>query len=110
MDGVEFTGTGFCVGDNVTFICNTPSIVHQWRGPDINRALVTSSMPEKTGPDNMFTLVVVNSSASGFVTSLSVKVYSEFNGGNITCSDGNTPPTFIQSATATVLGKIEKCR
>ena len=25
MVGVEYTGTGFCVGDNVSFTCNIPS-------------------------------------------------------------------------------------
>ena len=108
MDGVEFTGTGFCAGDNVTFICDVLSNVHQWNGPDIDRALVTTTMPQSVGPDNRFTSAVVNFSASGLITSLSVKVYSGFNGTMITCSDGSPMTTNIQTATATVLGKILK--
>ena len=106
MDGVEFTGTGFCVGDNVTFICDLKLFTHQWEGPEINRALVARTILQNVGPGGQFTLAVVNSSASGLVTSLSVKVYSGFNGANISCSDDSLLPTNIQSATATVLGKI----
>ena len=106
MDGVKFTGTGFCVGDNVTFVCDVQSNAHQWNGPEIDRALAAITGPQNVGPDEMFTLAVVNFSASGLISSLSVKVYSGFNGANITCSDGRILSTNIQTATATVLGKI----
>ena len=106
MDGVEFTGTGFCVGDNVTFICDILSIAHQWNGPGFSTILIAIVSSEVVGPDNRFTLAVVNSSASRIITSLSVKVYSGFNGSNITCSDYLSLSSNIQTATVTVLGKI----
>ena len=104
MDGVAFTGTEFCVGDNVTFVCDVLSSVHLWNGPGFARLLIANFPSVNDGPDGQFTLAVVNSSASGIITSLSVKVYSGVNGANINCSDGVYPP--IQSATATFLGKI----
>ena len=106
MDGVAFTGTVFCAGDNVTFICDIQSFTHQWDGPEIDKALVTTTKPLSVGPDNRFTSAVVNFSASGLITSLSGTVYSGFNGTMITCSDGNPLRTNIQTATTTVLGKI----
>ena len=104
MDGVAFTGTEFCVGDDVTFVCDVLSTVHRWDGPGFVRALIANTRSVKDGADDQFTIAVVNSSASGIITSVSVKFYSGFNGANITCSDGVNPP--MQYATATFLGKI----
>ena len=109
MEGVAFSRTGYCVGDNVTFTCTLPLFGHQWNAPGFDRGVLTTTMPQTAGPDNRFTLAVVNSSASGIITSLSVKVYSGFNGANITCSDGSAMSSNIQTAIATVLSKISKC-
>ena len=106
MDGVEFTWTGFCVGDNVTFTCTLPLIAHQWNGPGFDRVLLATSTSVMGGPDDQFTLAVVNYSALGIVTSLSVLVYSGLNGASFNCSDGGLLSTNMQTATATVLGKI----
>ena len=51
VDGMEFTGTEYCVGENVTFICSLPFVSHQWFGPKFNRILNCVSPTDMDGPD-----------------------------------------------------------
>ena len=107
MHGVMFTGTGFCVGDNITFICDIISNGHQWSIADgsqkpISRATTQSLM---VGPDNKFTLAVVRPlPKDSIVSTLSVTAYSGFNGVSITCNDGVDTRTDPRTSTASLLG------
>ena len=107
MDGVEFTGTGFCVGDNVTFICDILSNAHLWNVAGsqllISRAITMSLMG---GPDNRFSLAVARPPPNdSIITTLSVTAYSGLDGGSITCADGIGVIPESQTSTATILGK-----
>ena len=107
MNGVEFTGTEFCVGDNVTFNCNLPFGIHQWIGPEFNRILNRESPTVMVGPGDRFTLAVVQPlQNTTVITSLSLIAYSRYDGVTLTCSDGNGLVADTQTSTASVLGKI----
>ena len=107
MDGVEFTGTGFCVGDNVTFVCEILSNSHLWTvdGPQlsISRAITESTM---VGPGNRFTLAVARPLPNdSIISTLSVTAYTGFDGVSLTCADGNAVITETLTSTASLLGK-----
>ena len=107
MDGVEFTGTGFCVGDNVTFICDILSNGHVWNvaGSQLSivRAFTVSLMG---GPDNRFSLAVARPPPNdSIITTLSVTAYLGFDGVSITCADGFEAIPESQTSSATILGK-----
>ena len=108
VDGVEFTGTVFCVGDNVTFTCTVPSVAHQWSGPDDLSVLIgpLSEVPLIRGTDDRFIWTRVGNQTSGLMTSLSLIVYSGFPGATLTCSDTIQMNSETQTATATVLGEV----
>ena len=109
MDGVEFTGTKFCVGDNVTFICSLPLSTHRWTGPEFDIVFSHVFSTVMVGPDNNYTLALVQPLPNTTViTSLSLIAYSGFDGVTITCSDGNGLVADNQTSTASVLGKINK--
>ena len=110
MDGVEFTGTGFCVGDNVTFICDILSNAHLWTVAGsqmaISRRTVESLM---FGPDNMFSLALARPLPNDSITSsLSVIAYSGFNAVAITCAVAVGVTAEPQTSIATLLGKSSK--
>ena len=107
MDGVEFTGTEFCVGDNVTFICNLPLASHQWIGPQVNSIFSRVSPTELVGPGGNYTVSLVQPLPNATViTSLSLIAYSGFDGVTLTCRDGLALVDGTQTSTASVLGKI----
>ena len=107
MDGVEFTGTGFCVGDNVAFTCTVSSIAHQWRGPSFSASIIPSTLvPFMEGLDGRFRFTHVESQTSVIITSLSLVVYFGFDGATLTCSDGLEVVDETQTSTATVLGEV----
>ena len=107
MDGVEFTGTEFCVGDNVMFICNLPFGSHQWFGPEFVIILNRLSSADMVGPDDRYTLALVPPLPNTTViTSLSLIAYSGFDGVTLTCRDGVGVEADTQTSTASVLGKI----
>ena len=106
MDGVEFTGTGFCVGENVIFICDVLSNGHVWNvaGSEllIGRAVTMSLMG---GPDNRFSLAIARPPPNdSIISTLSVTAYSGFDGGSITCADSNGVIPESLTSTATILG------
>ena len=107
MDGMEFTGTGFCVGDNVIFICDILSNGHVWNVAgsqlSIGRAVTMSLIG---GPDNRFSVAVARPPPNdSIITTLSVTAYSGLDGGSITCADINGVIPESQTSTATILGK-----
>ena len=107
MDGVKFTGTEFCVGDNVTFTCTLPSLGHQWRGPGFSVIIVPASdVPFRSRTDDRLIFTRLGILPNGIITSLSLIVYSMFGGATLTCSDGIQVNTETQTSTATVLGEI----
>ena len=107
MDGVEFTGTGFCVGDNITFICDILSNSHVWNVAGSQQAIVrTITVSLMGGPDNRFSLAVARPPPNdSIITTLSVTAYLGFDGVSITCADGNGVIRESQTSTATILGK-----
>ena len=107
MDGVEFTGTGFCVGDNLTFTCTVSSLGHQWRGPSLSLTINPGSIvPYMDGPDGRFILTRVGSQRSRIITSLSLIVYFGFDGATLTCADSLLVVEETQTSTASVLGEV----
>ena len=107
MDGLEFTGTEFCVGDNIIFNCDIPSNSHHWTfaGFQLSRTRL-DTLPVKEGPDNRFTLAVAQPLPNdSIISTLSVSAYSEFDAVSITCLDGNGMISDPQTSTATILGK-----
>ncbi len=107
MDGVEFNGTGFCVGDNVTFTCTVSSLVHLWTGPSLSVSISPGTVvPFMGGPDGRFILTRVGNQTSVIITSLSLVVYSGFDATKLTCADGLLVVEETQTSTATVLGEV----
>ena len=107
MDGVEFTGTGFCVGDNVTFSCTLPSFGHQWRGPGFTVTITPASVvPFMRGTDDRLIFTRLARLPNAIITSLSLIVYSGFDGATLTCSDALQINIETQTSSATVLGEI----
>ena len=109
---VEFTGTGFCVGDNVTFICDVLSNGHGWNVAgsqlSIGRSITVSLMG---GPDNRFSLAVARPPPNGSLISiLSVIAYSGIDGVSLTCADSNEVIPETQTSTASILGKSRSHR
>ena len=106
MDGVNFSGTGFCVGDNVTFTCTVPINTHHWSGPGLSETVGAATVvPFLSGTDNQFILTRVDFQQSIISTSLSLTVYSGFDGVTLVCADGGGGNGDPQNFTATVLGK-----
>ena len=88
---MEFTGTGFCVGDNVTFVCDLPSNDHVWDIAGEPISIVHGYPSTLTGgPDRRFSLAVARPlPIDSTITTLSVIAYSGFNGVNISCFTRN---------------------
>ena len=110
MDGMEFTGTGFCVGDNVTFICDILSNAHLWTVAGsqmtISRRTIESLM---FGPYNMFSLALSRPLPNDSIISyLSVIAYSGFNAVVISCGVGVGVTAEPQTSIATLLGNSSK--
>ena len=101
--------TEFCVGENVTFICFLTSETHQWNVPGyienpdgtVNR----TSQPVEFGP--FITLRSFTDPRDiDLSSSLSVIIFPEFQGTNITCS--NFPSFTPQTLTnVQVLGEAK---
>ena len=107
MDGVVFSGTGFCVGDNVTFTCTLPSFAHQWIGPGFSETITpVTDVPFMRGTDNRLIFTRLGIHPNRIITSLSLVVYSGFDGATLTCSDGFQMNIETQTATATVFGEV----
>ena len=107
MVGVEYTGTGFCVGDNVSFTCNIPSNSHQWSVDGfrlgINRL---TPLPAVGGPDDRFILSLARPLPNdSIISTLSVITYSGFNGLKITCVDATVLFAEQQTSIAAILGE-----
>ena len=73
MEGANFTGTGFCVGDNVTFTCTLPSFAHQWHVLGLS-VIVTPGIgvPFMSGTNGRFVFTRLGSLPNGIITSLSL--------------------------------------
>ena len=88
---MEFTGTGFCVGDNVTFDCDEHSNDHVWTIAGEQISIVRAVTWTLTGgPDRRSPLAVVRPlPIDSTITTPSVIAYSGFNGVNISCFSNN---------------------
>ena len=110
MDGANFNGTEFCIGDNVTFTCTLPVFAHQWRGPLLSESITPGTdVPFMSRSDDRLILTRLRRLPNRIITSLSLIVYSEFDGATYICSDSLTIITETQTATATVLGEVYTC-
>lgn len=114
VDGANYTGTEFCVGDNITFICAVPSVAHEWIVPafDITNGIgvvIRNTVPKLRGTPKLFTLALVENLTTSIISSLSVVAFPMLDETVITCAD-ITGMSDDRTATAIVMGKtIELC-
>ena len=90
VDGGVSSRTEFCVGENVTFICFLLNNAHQWNVPGYidgdNGTVHRTSEPIEFGP--FITLrTFTDPNDDQFSSSLSVIIFPDFQGANITCSN-----------------------
>ena len=102
-----FNSSNVCIGATVNYTCTANALGHSWivsSSQRINIA-VTRSTPRVSMPPYSF--MVTEEGESFIISTLSLTVFTAFNGTTITCQDSNASPPDgdMQTTTGTVFGE-----
>ena len=119
VNGQNYSGDIFCIGDKIEFICTLQGELHAWIWdiPDYletNNAaqLDPDSLPINLGPEGMFRFEVKEFMPGQLITSFSVTVFSLLDGTTIDCVElysSNQPLRIILHIFGTTSRKLAFC-
>ena len=83
------SGATSCIGDNVTYTCSVPSLLHTWNIPSEKLSQNNISTQQSTYSDSRFTITLIAGDAGSITSLLWLAAINGWNGTLIQCADGD---------------------